>query len=166
MPALYKLLIPAILFMLPLTSYGPKANAANQAWQLLCDQEKSNCRAFAQIIMGENTIASTMVLKNLKLEDNTKTTVAIIMLPLGFHIPSGIEVTIDNKITFKANLLECKSKGCRAIFPLDENIISALKKGHEISFHLIDSDSRKSLELSYSLAGFSKTYRAMQISSN
>lgn len=158
--------IALITVLLPINSISSaKANSQAPTWQLLCNKDKSDCKAYAQILFDNNTIASTLIFKNIQLEDQSISTVAIIMLPLGFHIPSGIKITIDDKMTVSANLLECKIKGCRAVFPLDKNIIDALKVGHEVSIYLVDSNSRKSLELSYSLDGFSKTYKAMQISS-
>lgn len=138
------------------------AASTKNAWLLLCQKDNQNCKAYAHIKTDNNVIASTLTLQKITFKKGqAPKTVAIIMLPLGLHIPSGIKVSIDKKISFNANLIECKTKGCRAAFDANEKILTHLKNGEKFYIRLVDSTSRKSLQLTYSLKGFSKTYASL-----
>jgi len=53
---------------------------------------------------------------------------AMIDVPLGMHIPSGLDVRtegVDKHIDFE----QCLPTGCRAMLPMDDALIAALKKG-------------------------------------
>lgn len=138
-----------------------KKPAEKKAWALICNKNKKNCRLYAHIKTDQNVVASSLSLMNLKVKGmNSEQTVAIIMLPLGLHIPSGVTVQIDKSLNFKANLIECKSAGCRAIFNVKHNVLAHMLTGKKINVVIVDSQSRKQLRLAYSLKDFDKTYKA------
>lgn len=133
-----------------------------EAWSLLCDKSNTNCKAYTYIKTDKNIIASTLVIRNIKIQNSSKNSlIGILMLPLGFHVPSGIKIQVDDSLSFNAKLLECKRKGCRAIFNANAKILKKLKSGKTINIMLVDSNSRKSLILTYSLKGFSKVYKTL-----
>ncbi len=128
-------------------------------WSLLCNKNK-NCRVYANIKSDKNIIASSVSLIKAKVSNKTeKQIVGVIHVPLGLHIPSGVKVTVDNKISFKANLIECKNKGCRALFATSEKLLGVLNAGEKLTILIVDSKTRKTLKLSYSLQGFPKVYQ-------
>jgi invasion protein IalB len=53
---------------------------------------------------------------------------AMIDVPLGMHIPSGLEITTDG-VSKKIEFEQCLPTGCRAILPMDDAILSTLKAG-------------------------------------
>ncbi len=135
--------------------------AAKKAWALICAKDKTNCRLYAQIKTDQNIVASSVSLVKMKVKGIKEAqTVAFIMLPLGLHIPSGVTVQVDKKITIKANLIECKAAGCRAIFNVSKNVLNHMLDGKKVNVVIVDSKSRKQLRLGYSLAGFDQTYKA------
>lgn len=138
-----------------------KKPANKKAWALLCDKKKKNCRLYAHIKTDQNVVASSLSIAQLKLKGiKSEQTVAFIMLPLGLHIPSGVTVQIDKSISLKANLIECKASGCRAIFNVQNKVLAHMLTGQKINILIVDSKSRKKLRLSYSLKDFDKTYKA------
>lgn len=132
------------------------------AWKLVCNKSNKDCKAYAQIITDNNIVASSFTLQKITLSKNEPPrTVAVLMLPLGFHVPSGIKINVESKISFNAKLLECKSKGCRAVFEANDKIIDHFIKSKMITIKLVDSKTRKGLALTYSLAGFKKIYSSL-----
>lgn len=138
-----------------------KKTATKKAWALICNKNKKNCRLYAHVKTDQNVIASSLSLIKIKVKGiKSEQTVAVIMLPLGLHIPSGVTVMIDKKITLKANLVECKAAGCRAVFNVKHNVLAHMLTGKKINVVIVDSQSRKKLRLAYSLKDFDKTYKA------
>ena len=80
-------------------------------------------------------------------------------MPLGLHIPSGVIVNIDGKLKVKANLMECKAKGCRAIFAVTPKMLKLMQSGSKVSITIRDSNTRKGILLTYSLTDFAKAYK-------
>ena len=131
---------------------------SKSSWALLCDNKKQ-CQVYANIKTDKNIIASSFsLIKATVRNSKEKQIVGVILVPLGLHIPSGVKVTIDNSISFKANLVECKQRGCRALFATSSKLLNFLNKGKKISITIVDSNSRKPVILSYSLTDFTKIY--------
>lgn len=129
-----------------------------KAWNLICDKN-SACRVFGYIQSDDEAVVSSFSLMYLKGNRNRKSKlVGMVMLPLGLHIPSGVNINFDKKVSVKANLVECRVKGCRAIFTAEKVIVDQMKRGNNMFITIIDSKSRKGLRLQYSLVGFTKTY--------
>ena len=127
-------------------------------WALLCNNKKQ-CQVYANIKTDKNIIASSFSLIKAKVSNKTeRQIVGVILVPLGLHIPSGVKVTIDNTISFKANLVECKQKGCRALFATSGKLLNYLNTGKKASIIIVDSKTRKKVILSYYLNGFPKIY--------
>ena len=150
-----------ILFILTVLCFMPQpANAINQTgWKLTCDN-KNICKIYDTIISDKKVVVSSFSLVKLKIKgQKKKKLVGVVMLPLGLHIPSGIKISFDKKVRVKANLVECKLKGCRALFTAEKVIIDQMKKGQKIFITIVDSRSRKALQLQYGLKGFTKKYK-------
>lgn len=84
---------------------------------------------------------------------------AMIDVPLGMHIPSGLEVRaagVNRKIAFE----QCLKTGCRAMLPMDDAILEALKKGEATA---IAGRGRNgvSVELPISGVGFGEAFEAL-----
>ena len=53
---------------------------------------------------------------------------AMIDVPLGMHIPSGLEITSDG-VSKKIEFEQCLPTGCRAMLQMDDAMLAALKAG-------------------------------------
>ncbi len=155
-----KILLPQLIILITLITSPHTATAIDQkAWQLSCKKQKA-CKIYGYIVSDKKVIVSSISLMHLKVKGQKKRKlVGIVMLPLGLHIPSGVRLSFDNKVKVKANLVECKLKGCRALFTAEKIIIEQMKKGKTVHITIVDSKTRKGLKLQYGLKGFSKIYK-------
>lgn len=134
---------------------------SKDAWTIICPKKKGPCSLYAHIKTDKNIIVSSITILKMKVKDlKSPKIIAIAMLPLGLHIPSGVTIKIDESISFKANLLDCKKAGCRAVFPVSDKIFNHMIIGDKIKVIILDSTSRKSLSLNYTLNNFGKSYKA------
>lgn len=151
----------AFICILVLTIFltQPTTNSAadNPVWRIVCLSEKKPCYVAANIKTGSGSVVSIFTIKKQKTKLRT-INLASLQVPLGYHIPSGIKVIFNNNKIIQAKLIECNSKGCRAIFPLEAEHLAAMQKGDEVNILLTDTKTRKKLVLKYSLKGFSKTW--------
>lgn len=129
-------------------------------WVVQCSKQKK-CRVYSQILAKNKIVASSFsIIKTSISNIKEPTTIGIVILPLGLHLPSGVQIKVDDKLNLQAKLIECKLKGCRAIFQASPKIIDQLKKGKNIYIQIRDSKTRKNIILTYYLKGFSKAYEA------
>ena len=82
----------------------------------------------------------------------------ILTLPLGLHIPSGVKVSIDDKLTYQPKLIDCGLEFCRAIFSVSHQILDAYKKGWLANVVIVDSKTQKKLLIKYGLSGFTQAF--------
>jgi len=84
---------------------------------------------------------------------------AMIDVPLGMHLPTGLEVKaagVVKKIEFE----QCLPTGCRAMLPMDEDILKVLKNGDAAAIIGRGRDG-ESVELPISAAGFIEAFGAL-----
>lgn len=84
---------------------------------------------------------------------------AMIDVPLGMHIPSGLEFRAPG-IVKRIEFEQCLPTGCRAMLPIDEALLSALKAGDAAAVAGRGQDGGN-VELPLSGAGFSKAFEAL-----
>ncbi len=132
-------------------------------WQLTCDTNKRLCHMISALKNKNARVISVFRLQKVNSRKlNGKITMAMLDIPLGLHIPSGVIIRVDKKVTIKATLVDCLKKGCRAVFNATSKVIDAMQKGSYATVHIVDSKSRKKLILNYSLVGFTKTWSSFQ----
>lgn len=154
------LLLLATIFFAALQVSHTKAEIKSKAgWNIVCDKQKQ-CRLYSEILAKNKRVASSYSIIERYVDNlNGPQTVSIILMPLGLHIPSGVIVNIDQKIKIKANLIECKTIGCRAIFGITPKMIKLLQSGSKVTITIRDSNTRKGILLTYSLSNFAKAYK-------
>lgn len=84
---------------------------------------------------------------------------AMIDVPLGMHLPTGLKITatgVDQNIDFQ----QCLLTGCRAMLPMNEAILGALKNGDAAAITGRGRDG-ESIELPISGAGFGEAFGAL-----
>ncbi|MBF0179155.1 MAG: invasion associated locus B family protein [Magnetococcales bacterium] len=76
------------------------------------------------------------------------------LLPLGFYIPGGVAMQIDNLPQIPLQLIQCVPQGCLASVLADGHLLEAMKTGKEARLGVMDVASRKTIVLPMSLKGF------------
>ena len=84
---------------------------------------------------------------------------AMIDVPLGMHIPTGLEVRA-NGTTKKVDFEQCLPTGCRAMLPIDDALLAALKSGAPAAIAGRGSNGAN-IELPISTAGFKEAFGAL-----
>lgn len=124
----------------------------NKPWRLLC--ETNSCRMYSSAYASNGTVISSISLKNA----NESDLFGVLTLPHGLHIPSGVTVEIDEKVSLQPNLIDCSKSYCRAMFGVSSQIIAALIDGKELRVNIVDSGTHKLVSIIYSLEGFNHSY--------
>jgi len=86
-----------------------------------------------------------------------------IVVPVGFVLPPGIALNVDGAKQGAAQYTICipptnnQPPVCLAQAPVDENFVTALKKGNKLQLVVV-TPQNKQIPIELSLAGFSKTF--------
>ncbi len=132
-------------------------HAQDRNWQTACDDTR--CQLFSEIKDEEGATLARLYMQNLAQDGQDASVVALVSLPLGVYIPSGVAVDVDDDFVFRAQLLECREdEGCRAAFDLTPEILEEMKMGGEMSIAIVDGRSRRAIAFNFSLIGFTKAY--------
>jgi len=84
---------------------------------------------------------------------------AMIDVPLEMHLPSGLQIKageISKKIAFE----QCLPTGCRAMLPMDDQIIEAMKKGGGFAIEGMDRRAQP-VQMPLSTDGFEEAFGAL-----
>ncbi len=159
------LLQTAVLAILAMLLPHPAA-----AWKTACDDKR--CQLYQQIVRpSDNKLMSQLFFqkipdKNESREQRFKNVVrpnsvyGVLLLPLGLHIPSGVKVAVDDRLSFSADLVHCKpAEGCRATFVAQVATIDFMKRGGKFVVEIVDSDSGKRINLTFPLIGFTAAFK-------
>ena len=132
-------------------------NAQEGNWQTACEENK--CQLFSEINNEDGATLARLYMQNLAQGAQDASVVALVSLPLGVYIPSGVAVDVDDDFVFRAQLLECREdEGCRAAFDLTPEILEEMKMGGEMSVAIVDGRTRRAIAFNFSLMGFTKAY--------
>lgn len=85
---------------------------------------------------------------------------AMIDVPLGMHIPTGLEVRAPGGVVKRIDFEQCLPTGCRAMLPMDDDLLEALKKGDAAAIAGRARDGAN-LELPISATGFVEAFEAL-----
>lgn len=85
---------------------------------------------------------------------------AVFILPLNVFLPSGVVVRIDDGAPLMATFQICSVNGCRAVLPLDEEMLDALRAGIEATI-LVEDGRHNVRRLTLSLRGFTKGFDSL-----
>jgi invasion protein IalB len=154
----HALIILGLTLVLPYPGAHSVANAQAESWQVACDDNR--CQLFSAIRNDQGATLARLYMQNLAQDAQNSNVVALVSLPLGVYIPSGVAVDVDDDFVFRAQLLECREdEGCRAAFDLTPEILEEMKMGGKMSVAIVDGRSRRTISFNFSLMGFTKAYR-------
>mgnify|MGYP001218934110 CR=1 FL=1 len=77
-----------------------------------------------------------------------------VTVPVGISIPYGVSVDVASGTKLSAQLVDCNQTGCRAVLPLDQANVAALKSAKVLAVTFQDSKSGKVISISGSPKGF------------
>ena len=123
---------------------------AKEEWSVQCSRQQ--CQVYAEIRLQNGVLFNNIAFRKL----NATTYAGILKVPLGIHIPSGINIGIDDAAIIQAKLITCNPEGCEAAFTANQTVVDFLKRGDQMSILVRKAGDRKQLALNYSLIGFTR----------
>ncbi len=138
---------------------------AFQDWRVRCGRVQANqpevCASFAEVTIqstGQRLLNFTVVVV-----PGQPVPVATLTLPLGLFLPAGTQIAVDGQNPLSAPLQTCVPEGCQVTMNLDQAILPRLQNGKQMNVTFVDNtDERKGLTVSVSLAGFSQALAALR----
>ena len=86
-----------------------------------------------------------------------------VILPLGFHIPSGVTLVVDGGQSFPLKIASCHSVGCQAETVMESKMRRAFTRGKVLSVVMTPGNARsKKVTLPMSLNGISGGLNAIR----
>lgn len=85
-----------------------------------------------------------------------------LLFPLGLDLRAGMVLQIDEGDEYTSGFLTCVQEGCLAAFPLDSELLAALRAGNsaKVGFRPFNTDQTLVLELS--LSGFTAASQTLK----
>ena len=135
-------------------------------WNVQCvrnnETNKKACVLFHQLTLDDGRVLMAFQVQKIapREETNNATHVAVLTVPLGVHLPSGIRVQVDEGDPLDLIYERCDQGGCYAGITLDEKITTTLKKGTEgiVQFNNLNGDT---VSAKISLSGFTAGYNSL-----
>ncbi len=128
------------------------AQEEQQDWSVKCTEV--SCE-----LVAEARAANGALFHRIKFEKLRSDLYAGMMtMPLGIHIPSGVQIGIDDDALIEAKIVTCNSEGCEAVFNASETVVDFFKRGKLMTVVLTNNSDRKKLAVNYSLMGFTKNW--------
>lgn len=94
-------------------------------------------------------------------QDKTQSRFAVMTVPEGVYLASGVELSIDGGRPYKILYEVCRQGSCHAGFKLTGAVVSAFKRGAKATARVWLSQDRV-VEFSLSLIGFTKAYSVFE----
>jgi len=85
---------------------------------------------------------------------------AVLTLPLGIFLPPGLTFGVDKNKPINVPVQTCMPAGCRAVLPLNDELIAQMKKGNQGQVRFFDGQ-RRELGVPVSLLGFTAGFGAL-----
>ncbi len=135
-------------------------------WTVQCIGSKQNdgqaCALFTQVTLenGQRLLSFQVRQISATREQGSQNFVAIITVPLGVHLPSGMQIRIDDTLPLELGYERCDQGGCYAGTTVGESLSYALKAGKDcvISFSNLKG---KTIKATLSLNGFTAGFNAL-----
>jgi len=157
-----KPLFSIIVISFSVVTAGYSAYAQEQAevqvfgdWQVACGDGEP-CR-MSQTVVQTSSRRLILQMRVLKSEEPT----ALLTFPLGILLSTGWQFQIDARQHTLLPFEICNTEGCHAGVRLTPNLLSAMKRGNNLSIKFLDA-SETTVNPVISLAGFTKAYEALQ----
>jgi invasion protein IalB len=82
------------------------------------------------------------------------------LLPLGIHLPQGVQGSIDQGKAFPFTLQTCTQQGCIASFKTDKDMVKRLKAGQKVAVSFSVAGGKRPITLTGSLKGLAAGIKA------
>ncbi len=135
-------------------------------WSVQCSRNSESgekaCALFTQVTLENGQRLLTLQIRDISRDPNNSgpNYVAIVTVPLGVHLPSGIRMQVDDTKALELIYERCDQGGCYAGTAVGETLSAALKAGKDciISFNNLEG---KTLKATLPLKGYTAGFNAL-----
>lgn len=143
------------------TTQGQQGDAGNverfEDWGVRCglgdNGPRNGCEMFQGVTRSDNDRLVMRVAVAYPPQEQIDSPVAVFQLPLGIHLPPGVQMSIDGGEPVRFPVQICFQAGCRADLPLKDELLAKLKGGTraQVSVRVPNGET---INLPLSLMGF------------
>ncbi|MCF3936272.1 invasion associated locus B family protein [Acuticoccus sp. M5D2P5] len=83
------------------------------------------------------------------------------LTPFGLHLPSGLDIAIDEGTVRTLAFRTCLPRGCLIEERPDEEELSAMRRGQTMSVTMVAAQNENAVNMELSLSGFSAAYNRL-----
>jgi invasion protein IalB len=135
-----------------------QAEVVRSVWRTVCSTEadgKWRCQ-MVRTVPGPNHkgVLMQMVITRSASEKGTQ---AQFLVPLGVHLPAGVEFTPEKSKPLKVAYTSCSAAGCIAPFTMDDALVGQLKAGGKLDVRFLMRD-QKPVSVAIDLKGFAEAF--------
>ncbi|WP_440997487.1 invasion associated locus B family protein [Arhodomonas sp. SL1] len=113
---------------------------------------RGGCEMFQGVTRSDNDELVMRVAVAYPPREQIDAPVAVFQLPLGIHLPSGVQMQVDDNEPVRFPVQVCFQAGCRADIPLEDELLNQMKRGTEATVTI--RGPRGEIELPLSMMGF------------
>jgi len=128
-----------------------------RSWFKVCSKQGENKICNVQFTIAADNGQLVTAVNLLTVTGKIKRRIFQIAVPSGRFIPAGVTVKVDKNKANKLPYSICLPSRCLAEIPLSNGLVSALKKGGELTLTSVNFQNVKN-PIKVSLNGFSKAY--------
>lgn len=162
-----------LLVLLPLVAdiaAAQRIKTTKQAgWNQTCLEDTRgkvlHCRLVRRVQLTSGTTQGQQVIFQVR-RSNTEDPFIRIQVPASVDLQSGVSVAVMDgtsslsTLAYRSSLDNCRESGCFAKFPLDEELLAALKTNKIVRIGFADAAEER-ISVAVSLRNFERAYEAM-----
>ena len=154
--------LSSLIISLSIITIGCFLESSASSWNINCspsgNQTSSECTMQQEIIM-RNSQLPVLQLTFAKLSEESPPH-ALLIVPLGFYLPGGVVIQIDDNPGKTFPVERCDPDGCHLFMSLTNSTLNQLFLGKLLTVSFFDSD-RVKIKIPVNLEGFSDTYKSL-----
>jgi invasion protein IalB len=147
-----------------------KSKPAASVWAVRCDDPKAgnprHCEIFQRLSLTKKGSKDPQRLAEFaigyKADGKKKDAQGILILPLGVLVTEPVDIEIDEKKDFTAQIRYCDGGGCYAFADIPAGMLDRLSKGDKFTVKARAANG-KNFHIVMSLAGFSKALEQIKL---
>ena len=142
-----------------------QAVTSYEDWSVQClestESGEEKCVLFQHLKVESGQRLLTMQVSRLPSQENQQSAMALVItVPLGVHLPSGIQLRMDGGTPIELVYERCDQDGCYAGKVLGDSLLEAMMQGDR-SQVMFNNLTGKSIAATLSLRGFGEGFRAL-----
>lgn len=145
------------------TAPSPAPQASAPGWGARCEStgrgEPLTCQASESAVLTQT--GQILVEVGIRVPQDTRTPVALVQIPVGVFLPSGLQLQIDDGTKLDLPLQTCEQRGCFAGTPLTPKILNEMRGGKSLKVRF-DNLNKQRLTVTLPLNGFGPAYEKIR----